>query len=489
MDDRLLALAAMLLDKKQRTLAFDGARTDSRPTAAQQAIFDDLGVIPHRYVLGGNQSGKSQLGAREVAWIFSDTHPNWERPQDWAKEPLVILVVGRTTKQIEEVLWRKISAFLEDGEYRTVNSGGALQKVVHNETKNTIIFASHHNDNEAREKVQAYVANYVWLDEMPGSYKLLEELHRRIQARKGYFLATFTPKVVNAAIRKLVDSSDGKVAAKYTLKMFDNPVYDDEMKEQITQSLSTYSESYRNTILQGDWATGDNAVYHFDPNVMVEEPENYHPGWRHVESVDPALKSKMGYTLWAENPATGVWYCVKADYIQNILVPEDVFEHVRQISDGYNIVRRISDYEPWYVNTASKHGVAYVTPFNKNNTKGELIKGLQQALESEIRIAPWCHDLIEEFVSCQWSETADSKIVNSSSYHLLDASQYFVRCRPPFRKDLKPQPWHVQLREGNRARRKAEIQARKVKKAAGNNRVVKKGIWKSRGAKRWGQSS
>lgn len=476
----------MRLEKMQRQHAFDGARPDSRPTSSQQAIFDDLGEIPHRYVLGGNQSGKSQLGAREVAWVFSGTHPTWQAPADWAAEPLVILVVGRTTKQIEEVLWRKISAFLEEGEYRTVNSGGALQKVVHNETKNTIIFASHHNDNEAREKVQAYVAHYVWLDEMPGSFKLLEELHRRIQARKGYFLATFTPKVVNAAIRKLVDASDGVVAKKYTLKMFDNPVYDDEMKEQIMASLSTYSESYRNTILQGDWATGDNAVYYFDPNIMVEAPTNYHQGWRHVEAVDPALKSKMGYTLWAEDPQTGVWYCIRADYIQNILVPEDVWEYVKNISGGYNIVRRISDYEPWYVNTAAKHGVAYVTPHNKNNIKGELIKGLQQALEQEIRIAPWCHDLIEEFVSCQWSETAENKIVNSSSYHLLDASQYFVRCRPPFRKELQVKPWYVELREGNRKRRAAEIKERSAKKAAGSARVVKKGIWKSRGAKRWG---
>lgn len=486
MDDRLLALAALRLEKMKRVKAFDGEHLDSRPTPAQQLVFDDMAKIPHRYVLGGNQSGKSQLGAREVAWVFSGTHPNWERPQSWGTGPLQILVVGQISKHLEEVLWRKISAFLEEGSYREVKAGGALQKVVHDETGNTIIFISHHNANEARKAAQSYVAHYVWLDEMPSSYKLLEELHRRIQAKKGYFLATFTPKVVNASIRKLVDASNGKTAKKYTLKMFDNPVYDDEMKEHVIASLATYSKSYQNTVLQGDWAVGEQAVYHFDPNVMVEEPANYHQGWRHVEAVDPALKSKMGYTLWAEDPNTGIWYCMRAEYIQNILVPEEVWEHVREMSSGYNIVRRISDYEPWYVNTAAKHGIAYVTPHNKNNIKGELIKGLQQALEQEIRIAPWCYDLIEEFTACQWSETAENKIVNSSSFHLLDSAQYFVRCRPPFRKELVPKEWHVQLREGNRKRRKAEIAALNAKKAAGTNRVVKKGIWKSRGAKRWG---
>ncbi len=97
----------------------------------------------------------------------------------------------------------------------------------------------------------------------------------------------------------------------------------------------------------------------------------------------------------------------------------------------------------------------YTTPINKNSRKDELIKGLQSALVSEIRIAPWCEKLIEEFSNCQWNE-AGTKIQNPSSYHLLDTAQYFVDCKPDFVADPVVDDWWVTLKEGNRKRKQRE---------------------------------
>jgi len=479
-DPRQLAAAVKRLQRLELQECFDPARKGSRPNAAQQAVLDDIGVISHRYVTAGNQSGKSQLAAREVAWVLTETHPKWKRPKEWGDAPLQILVVGRVTKQVEEVLHRKIVGFLEPDTYHIQRQGGVVQKLTYKPTGNTILYASHHNEKEAQEKLQGFVAHYVWLDEMPGSVKLLEELHRRVQAHKGYFLSTFTPKQINRDIQRLIDTSDGFNSKKYQFKMFDNPIYTDEDKLKILSSLSTYSEAYKNTVLSGDWLTGDDMVYFFDREMMVKDPPNYSPSWRHVESSDPATKSKFGFTIWAEDPATGMWYCIRADYISGIFVPSELVKEVQKRTAGINIVRRICDSaNPWYAATAATLGLTYMTPYRKNDRKADLIKGLQSAIGPKIQIASWCTDLIDEFETCRWSETAANKIVNSSSFHLLDSAQYFVDCMPRYEGIPMSTNWQAELRLANEERKK---QTKLTAQLSSNNRKY----WKiTRGRSRW----
>ena len=463
---RRLAAAIRRRDLFKMQECFDPYNLDSRPTDDQAAIFGDLGFIPHRYVLGGNQSGKSQTGARETAWIFEENHPHWDRPDRWGNEPLKLIVMGRTTKQVDETLWSKIKAFLQPGSYKPQYIGGSLQKVTHKTNGNTILFFSHHAENEAREKVQSFVAHYVWLDEMPKSIKLIEELHRRIQARNGYFLATFTPKVVNSAIRRLVDHSKPPYSKKYKLKAFDNPVYSSEDKVSIERSLETMSESYRKTVLDGDWALGEEQVYFYNYKSMVEDPRplGYDPKlWRHVESVDPALKSKLGYTLWAEHPETHIWYCIKAEYISNVLVPAELVALMSEKTKPFHVIRRICDpHESWYLGTASaaKISPSYMCPYKKNERKGELIKNLQEALGVTIKFAPWVEKIQAEIEECRWSDQGENKIVNASSFHLLDTAQYFVDLIPAPSKTPITRNWDDWLYQGWQVRKKQEATAR-----------------------------
>lgn len=477
---KVLASAVRRYRRLRMLECFDPIDLESRPTPVQQDVLESVHKIQYRYVVAGNQSGKSQLGAREVAWIFEDNHPFWSRPARWGEEPLVMLVIGRTTKQVEEVLWRKISAFLNPSEYKTVSVGNTLQKVINTRNGNTIIFASHHADNEAREKLQAYVAHYVWIDEMPKSLALVEELHRRCQSRRGYFLATFTPKVRNDGIRKLVDASEPPHSRKWKMAMFDNPVLTEEDKEAILKTLEPHSESVRRTGLYGDWSAGEEAVYEFDGDVHVREPgPSYSPAWRHVESVDPAMSGKLGLTVWAENPDTGVWYCVQDEYITGCKAPSELVDRVQQRVKGRNIVRRVYDpHEPWYAGAAHIKGYTYMGVYNKSQRKHDLIKNLQTALGTKIFVAPWCDNLIDEFVSCRWSETADNKIVNGSKYHLLDSAQYFVDLIPPA--EIKQQyithdEW---LREANKERKKREYdEQQRAKSKRKTWRIARRRAW------------
>lgn len=374
-----------------------------------------------------SNSGKSQLCSRLTAWMLTETHPTWKRPADWADEPLLILVAGRTGKQIEESLLPKITSFLEPGTYKEVRIGNIIQKLEYS-NGNRVIFQSLENPNVARERLQSYTAHMAWLDEMPPTAFLMDELQLRVSTKGGMFLASFTPLVSNVEIKRMVDNIREPYGKRYQLKMFDNPVYaDPEKQAKEIAKMASLPETLRRARLYGDWMTADTQVYHFDYNTMVEMPHGYSPIWRHVVSVDPAISSASGVTIWAERPGTDKWYCIKTEYVSGIQVPTEIVAHIEFLCKNMNVIKRIADpHEVWFIQTAQSMGYRYTGVYKKNDRKGELIKGLQEKLGTKVKLSTaGCDSLIEELQSCQWSETTEGKIVNGSRFHLLDSAQYF----------------------------------------------------------------
>lgn len=460
----LLGAAAQRLKKLEMSEVFDPNRPSSRPTAFQQQIIDDFGRVRYQYIVAGNRSGKTQLGARTAAWMLAEDKPGWTRPARWGKAPLLMMVIGRTSKQVEDAIYRKIKAFFGEGDLHEMRVGNALQKVTHRKTGNAIIFASHHNVEEAREKVQAFELVGVLLDEMPSSHLLFEELQRRVQDNNGFFITTFTPKTRNPGIKKMVDTVDATLGKKYKLRMLDNPIYTPQDKIDILKSLENMPEAYRQCILEGDWLDDDLQVYSIAGNAVVD-PTNYSSGWRHVEGADPALQSKHGQVVFAENPTTNHWYIVRCDYISGIPVPSDLVQAVVAKLQGLNIVRRVCDAaSTWYIGEASAKGLTYTTPWDKNNRRAEMMKNLQEALGRTLFIAPWCEEaFVGELASMQWSETAADKVVNSRSYHLHDAAIYAFDCLPkPSEKEAPVPELHVRLRMQMEKDRKAAASVQKA---------------------------
>jgi phage terminase large subunit-like protein len=424
-----------------------------------------------------HNSGKSQTCARILTWVLTDTHPKWNKPTAWGNEPLLALVCGRTGRQIEESLLPKIRSYLEPGTFKEIRIGNIIQRLELN-NGNRIVFQSLENPNMARERIQSYVAHLVWLDELPPIVDILNELLIRIQARDGHFIASFTPLVRNVQVQKFVDGLTEPMAKTYRFRMLDNPLYKDPQRQaEILASLSHLPEHVRNSRLFGDWMSDDNAVFYFDYSTMVELPINYSPLWRHVESVDPAVKSALGYTLWAENPETGIWYCIKAEYIKGIYVPTELVQTVAKLSQNVNIVRRISDpHEAWYIHTAASMGISYTGVYRKNDRKAELIKNFQEELGKSLKISPTAELLIDEITSARWSDAREGKIASGSDYHLLDSSQYFQDVKP--KREAAPQTstnWQSWLYNENEKRKmnvekaKMELHRKAVQRRGGNH--------------------
>lgn len=479
-NEKILASAISRYELLKKNDAFDPINLDSKPTSTQQQVMDDFGRIKQQWIRAGNQSGKSATCARIVSWVITETHPSWKRPANWSDEPLLVIVAGRTGKQIEDSLLPKIRSYLQPGSYKEVRIGNIIQRL-ELENGNRIIFQSLENPNVARERLQSYVAHLTWCDELPPTMDIIRELLIRVQARNGYFLASFTPTVISVDIQRYVDSLIPPEAVVYRFNMLDNPLYSDPIRRQeLIDRYKHLPEHVRNAIFEGAWLSSDDQVYYFNYASMVELPVGYSPLWRHVESIDPALSSASGLTVWAENPQTNVWYCVLAEYVKGIYVPTELVEHVRKRTSVYNVVRRIADpHEVWYIQTAGSMGISYMGVYKKTERKNELIKNLQQLLSGRIRISPTCGDLISEFQECRWSERSDGRIVNSSSYHLLDSSQYFCdsipspEVKPP---NLTIDNWHAKLLEANAQR--IQMEEKHVKKQQQRIRVNRSMRWR-----------
>ncbi len=450
---QLLAAAVKQLATKVRSSCFDPINPESRPTPAQQEILDDFGKIPVQFIVAGTQGGKSQTCGRIVAWMLEENHPTWKRPDAWGNEELLIVVCGRTGKQIEESLLPKIRSYLEPGTYKEVRTGNAIQKLEMN-NGNRVLFQSLENPNAARERIQSYVAHLIWIDEMPPTSEIIDESLRRVQARGGYFLASFTPLVENVKIQRMVDASCLPFSKKYSLLMLDNPLYADPVKRaKIMAEMALLPESLRNTRLYGAWSAGANSVYHFDIDRMGKPmPDGYSYRWRHVVSVDPALKSALGLTVWAEHPQTGHWYLAHSEQISGIADPIELELTVHKKTEHFNIVRRISDTEPFWTAVAARQKRFYQCVVGKANRKGELIKQFQSKLGVNVFIPLFNSEFVDQLVSCKWSDGDMDKIVSSSTHHMLDSAQYFCDNIPKYEISAQPEDWFVTLMKQNAAR-------------------------------------
>jgi phage terminase large subunit-like protein len=383
---QLLAVALKRKQLLEKNLCYDPFKVRSRPTKKQDVILRDQ---EHRikYVVAGNQSGKSTLGGRLTSWYFQESHPYWNRPSkhechhcssknfelvltddgseeeyrcldcnkvwvDWGDEPLTLIVSGKVSKQVTELWEKKIEPFIEKGSYKLIKDGTALSSVVNTKNGNKIIFLSHEKAIKSKDKIQSYVAHFVWIDEMPDHYLYFEEAIQRITSKLGYMIATLTPKTSNPQVKDMIESVDPSIGIKYQFGKLDNPINQSPEKKAIVMAeLAGMSESIKRCVLYGDWLDAEESVFHLDRDTQVFPlPANYSTQWEHVASYDPAANGKGGLVIACRNPDMNRWQIVRAEYIEGGKAPSDNIKMIDKKLAPYRIVRRIYDcHEAWFI--------------------------------------------------------------------------------------------------------------------------------------------
>lgn len=384
-----------------------------------------------------HNSGKTQCGARIVSWWFMENHPYDTRPDHW-KGPLQILVVGRLGEQIDSEIWnQKIKPLLPGGSYKESRMGGVLQRVTNTRNGNRIIFMSHHDALNAREKVQAFTAHIVWLDEMPDHAGLVTELMMRVLTTQGRMYATFTPLLANQEIYRLVTTPHPH-ARTHKFLMLDNPIFkgrEDEVASQV-RAMCTSEAEYRARMF-GEWWEGDTRATRYNPDVhRVALPAAYHTQWRHVAMLDPAASGLAGLTVWAEDPAVGTWYCVKSQYLKGTAA-YDLLDSVEAELVGLRLEARWCDCNPaGFYKEAARRGVPWRAYTEKNDRKSLTLDAFNaRLLEGKLKLTPGADLLGDELLRVEWAP-GGTKLTNASSFHLLDTARYFADVMPPFKPGL-----------------------------------------------------
>jgi hypothetical protein len=420
-----------------------------------------------------HNSGKSSLKARDIAWKFLESHPYWERPNnkrcmnrlcgstefetitnpdapkappvykctkcptqwmDWRREKLSFLV-GSKTSQLTEELWdKKIEPYLRGYKYKVERQSTAIKKVINIDENsagygNEILFFSHDNSKQAKGRVQSLTLHDVWLDELPDSIDLIEELHRRVDAKRAQFCATFTPKTPNPEIRRLIDEGNPNIVGVYRFGMLDNPAYANRKQEQL-EALKGFTKKKQDNILYGTWLDGDEKVFTFstDKNTIPTLPD-YDPKWPHVLAVDPAMTT-TGYALACWKPSQQQWFVIKTGYIKADKENDDpttIVSKAERVVAGLNVVRRIYDpHERWWQATAKNHaGVTYIPIPRKTERKKDLVQNLITAIAQRLFIfvgeQQECYD---ELHRADWHPDKDFIIRGSQNLHIIDSLQY-----------------------------------------------------------------
>ena len=458
-------------------MAFNPKVIESRATEKQDEVLRDV-WSRHKYVIAGNQSGKSSLKARDIAWKFMETHPYWQRPNskrcmnklcgstefdikcensdmstavfackkcdtkwmDWRDDKLNMLI-GSKTSQLTQELWdEKLEPYLEGVKIKVERAGTSIKTVKNIDPDspgygNKILFFSHDNAKLASKRVQSLTLHDVWLDELPDDWKLVEELHRRVDAKRAQFCATFTPKTPNPEVRRIIDEGDPEIVAKYKFGMLDNPAYANRKEEQL-KALQGMSEAQKNCVLYGDWLDGDEKVFLFSKeNNVIEKIPNYKTDWPHVISVDPAM-SVTGWSLACWSPNEGKWFILRSGYIKADKEqdsPKTIIGKVERMISKYNIVRRIYDpHETWWMTTAREEfGVSYIAVPKKTERKKELLMNLIKAIgERKILFVDDQKECFDELHRADWHPDKDFVIRGSTHLHIIDSLQYLFDLLP-----------------------------------------------------------
>lgn len=407
----------------------DADDLESRPSGAQLSFLqdEDSEVI---WIVSANRSGKTQTWVRAITWWFQGKHPYVSPPKSWG-DKFNILVVGRTLEILETEIWeKKIRPLLPLGSYSTIKKGQSLTGVLDNATGNKILFMSHHDAKNAREKVQGFTAPIIALDEMPDDSGLVSELIMRTATIKGAkFIGAFTPLVENEQVRKIVDSS----GTRYTFKPEDNPKlmdrfggieeYDTWLRAQCATEAEYRARRY------GEWYyRSGRVVAAYDVNRdMRPLPPTYHPHHnRHVAVVDPAAVGLVGVTIWADI-GEGRWQCVYAKK-HNGDAAYNLVKELEAVYKDYNVVERRCDPNPaGFYKEALRQGIPYIPVADKQDRKWETIEQVNAAFSKEIIcLSPAALELADECLQAKVSEANTNKIIASSSWHLIDCLRYFV---------------------------------------------------------------
>lgn len=285
--DRAPSRADLLKLEKELRALDDKRRFDKigffKPYPKQQEFFDLGSIVFERMFRAGNQLGKSEAGAVEVAY-----HVTGEYPDDWLgfrfEKPVKAWVCGITGADVRDVPQQKL--FGKFGVESELGTGFIPKRciigkpsmargvtdaydTVHIRHKSggvsSITFKSY---EQGREKFQGDPMDLIWLDEEPDMEIYLECIARTISTH-GIVFTTFTPLHGRTPLfTYMTDPAAKETRREILMTMYDVPGI---TQDEINRRLSKFPAYQRETRLMGVPMQGEGRVF-VTPEENIREP-------------------------------------------------------------------------------------------------------------------------------------------------------------------------------------------------------------------------
>ena len=271
----------------------------------------------------GNRAAKTFTNMNSLRYKLTRKHPwnkRWRGNYAQSK-PKTFWLAGPNFDFLTEVCWKQYLSRLVPRWYYTDDNLNEMLSIEKDKDKEYVTRVRFRNGDTLEFKTykQAYLAimgraiDHLTVDEMPPSLSVLVELITRCGDKDGEVELGFTPLVENEEIRDWVDNHETLAVHQWAID--DNPVYRDN-PERLARVLSEWKhlpEPEREARRKGDWYYQDDGTLRVFENVVPQVVEDFEipPWWRQVRIADPA-SHRTGFSILAEDPETGTWYCTTA---------------------------------------------------------------------------------------------------------------------------------------------------------------------------------
>jgi phage terminase large subunit-like protein len=230
-----------------------------------------------RWIIAGNQSGKSTAGAREAAWHATGLHPYRD-----VAEPSIgwIITIDRTF--VNEVLLPTLLPLLPPSSVLRVVKGDVVHIEMQNGSK--IVFRTY---GQGWQKFQGARIDWAWFDEeCPEA--VYDEVMVRLIAKQGNHWVTMTPLQGKTWVHKRIFSKR-KSFPQSLLQIFQWKTTENTSlnEERVRRVFGGMNPNIRNARMNGDFVSLEGLIWpQLDESIHVVDPFELQPHWPLITGMD-----------------------------------------------------------------------------------------------------------------------------------------------------------------------------------------------------------
>lgn len=309
-----------LLDDRRRYRAIDFFV----PYPKQHDFFDAGSRFNERLLSAGNQQGKTQAGAVEMAYHLTGDYPDDWMGRRWDR-PIKAWICGESTLLVRDVQQAKLCG--EPGLDEAFGTGmipkerfvgkpslargitDAFDTIHVRHKSGGISVAKFKSYEQGRAKFQGAPIDLEWADEEP-PMDIYTEMLARIAATDGSIYVTFTP--VNG-ITELWERFNTPAKDRYRVVMSVKDALHFDTQAKIDKLLERYPAHEHATRLSGAPMMGEGRVF-LTPETSIAEPTITYlpPHWTKLFSIDFGIGHPFGCTLQAWDRDNDVVHVLEA---------------------------------------------------------------------------------------------------------------------------------------------------------------------------------